>query len=40
MFPLTVIDDREALPKLSNWALGYPRRHFSVSLMLYMLNIV
>ena len=40
MFPLIIRDDRGALPKLSDWAKGYPRRHFSVSLMKTLLDIV
>ena len=42
MFPLIIRDDRghRALPKLCDWALGYPRRHFSVSLMKTLLDIV
>lgn len=40
MFPLIIRDDRGALPKLSDWALGCPRCHFSVSLMKTLLDIV
>ena len=39
MFPLIIRDDRGALP-IADWALGYPRRHFSVSLMKTLLDIV